>query len=169
MKKHVVSEALNIIDESNMPQITALQKNCIESVYADFSNAYDVCSKIVDYLTDVSGGVYVYDQRIFAVDFSPAKQLVTDYFSVQDEATMQTIQESIHVYPHAKFAMNSDEVSTALDNDKMLDYRDDIAKLIAAGSPVLIYAGEFDQWDGPKTIEPWLRELKFDESDTFWG
>jgi len=34
--------------------------------------------------------------------------------------------------------------------------------------PVLIYAGEFDAKDGPKTQEPWLRRLAFNDSVEFW-
>ena len=91
MLKHIVPEALNIIDDSNMPQIAALRKTCIESLFRNSTKSYDTCSEIVDYLTGVSGGVYVYDQRIFGVDFQPEKQRVTDYFSSQDSATTETI------------------------------------------------------------------------------
>ena len=51
----------------------------------------------------------------------------------------------------------------------MIDYSSYVEKLIAAKSPVLIYAGEFDAQDGPKTQEPWLRRLNFEGSDDFWS
>ena len=51
----------------------------------------------------------------------------------------------------------------------MIDYSSYGEKLIAAKSPVLIYAGEFDAQDGPKTQEPWLRRLNFEGSDDFWS
>jgi|Transcript_36556 carboxypeptidase C (cathepsin A) len=56
-----VPEALNILDDSNMPQIAALNKNCVESVVADYDTSYEVCCKIMNYIEDVSGGVYAYD------------------------------------------------------------------------------------------------------------
>ena len=34
---------------------------------------------------------------------------------------------------------------------------------------MLIYAGEFDAQDGPKTQEPWLRRLNFTGSEDFWS
>jgi len=40
--------------------------------------------------------------------------------------------------------------------------------LVAAQSNVLIYAGEFDAQDGPKTVEPWLRSMWFQGSEEFW-
>ena len=49
------------------------------------------------------------------------------------------------------FEMSSSAVSEAFGNDKMIDYSNFVEKLIAAKSPVLIYAGEFDAQDGPKT------------------
>jgi hypothetical protein len=36
-------------------------------------------------------------------------------------------------------------------------------------SPFLIYAGEFDSQDGPKTQEFWLRGMDFDGSQEFWN
>ena len=65
--------------------------------------------------------------------------------------------------------MSSSAVSEAFGNDKMIDYWNFVEKLIAAKSPVLIYAGEFDAQDGPKTQEPWLRRLYFEGSEDFWS
>ena len=76
-----VPEALNILDDSNMPQIAALRKNCAESVVGDYKTSYETCCKIMDYISDVSGDVFAYDQRIFAEDWDPKEQIVIDYFS----------------------------------------------------------------------------------------
>ena len=53
--------------------------------------------------------------------------------------------------------------------DDFIDYSNYIEKLIAAQSPVLIYAGEFDAQAGPKASELWLRRLNFDGSAHFWS
>jgi len=100
---HIIPEALNILDDSNMPQIAALRKNCYESVVGDYNTSYDVCCKIMNYIEDVSGGVYAYDQRIFGADWDPIEQVVTDYFSAQPQDTLDQIQKDIHVYPHDTF------------------------------------------------------------------
>ena len=80
---------------------------------------------------------------------------VTGYFTKQaDPAMLTTIYESIHVSQSTKtpvFEMSSSAVSDAFNNDKMIDYSNYVEKLIEAKSPVLIYAGEFDAQDGPKT------------------
>lgn len=65
--------------------------------------------------------------------------------------------------------MKNHEVAKALIEDDMLDYSAYVEKLIAAGSPVLVYAGEFDAYDGPKTQEAWLRRLNFEGSEDFWS
>ena len=65
--------------------------------------------------------------------------------------------------------MSSSAVNQAFSNDLMIDYSSYVEKLIAAKSPVLIYAGEFDAQDGPKTQEPWLRRLNFEGRDDFWS
>ena len=35
--------------------------------------------------------------------------------------------------------------------------------------PFLVYAGEFDAQDGPKTQEYWMRRLSFEGSVDFWS
>lgn len=65
--------------------------------------------------------------------------------------------------------MSSGAVGDAFVNDQLLDYSSYVKDLIDAKSPVLIYAGEFDAQDGPKTQEYWLRKLEFDGSEDFWN
>lgn len=67
------------------------------------------------------------------------------------------------------FEMSSNSVGTAFAADNLNDYSQDVKLLIEARSPVLIYAGEFDAQDGPKTQEYWLRRLNFTGSDEFWS
>ena len=47
--------------------------------------------------------------------------------------------------------MSSSRVYENFKLDNQQDYSNYVEKLIAANSPVLIYAGEFDAQDGPKT------------------
>ena len=65
--------------------------------------------------------------------------------------------------------MKSPAVGKALVMDNLIDYSSYVEKLIDAKSPVLIYAGEFDSRDGPKTQEFWLRRLAFEGSEDFWS
>ena len=52
--------------------------------------------------------------------------------------------------------------------DNMIDYSRYFEMLIAEKSPVLVYAGEFDIKDGPRTQEEWLRRLNFEGKEEFW-
>jgi len=42
----------------------------------------DICAGIMDYICDVSGDAYPYDERIFAQDWDPIEQPTIDYFTV---------------------------------------------------------------------------------------
>lgn len=79
-----VPEALNILDESNMPQMAALRKNCQESVSADIHTSYSVCCEIMTYIEEISGDVFAYDQRIFGPDWDKHEDPVVNYFTAQD-------------------------------------------------------------------------------------
>ena len=89
---HIVPEALNIIDDSNMPQITALQKRCEEMIAPDLKNAGDACADIMNYIDAVSGSVLSYDNRIFDADWDMIENPVINYFSseagIQDATTL---------------------------------------------------------------------------------
>ena len=65
--------------------------------------------------------------------------------------------------------MSCGPVGDAFVMDNLIDYSNYIEKLIAAQSPVLVYAGEFDAQDGAKTQEFWLRRMDFDGKDAFWS
>ena len=65
--------------------------------------------------------------------------------------------------------MSSEKVGDAFNGDMMIDYSKVYEKLIEAKLPVLVYAGEFDAQDGPKTQEFWLRRLNFTDSGDFWN
>ena len=88
---HLVPEALNILDDSNMPQIAALRKTCYESLATDLSSSYKLCNDIMDYISKVSGDVFSYDQRIFSEDWDPIVNPTVNYFSAQPEPTQSDI------------------------------------------------------------------------------
>ena len=130
---HIVPEALNILDDSNMPQMAALRKNCQEMLAKDLAQADETCAAIMDYIVNVSGDVFPYDQRIFSVDWDPIEDPVTNYFSIQPEPTMSEIYNAIGVGNSSKtpvFEMGSSAVGEAFVMDNLLDYSNYVEKLI---------------------------------------
>ena len=118
-------------------------------LYLNLAEADNVCAAIMGYIESISGGVFAYDQRIFGVDWDPIEDPVSNYFSSTSQSAedYSTINTNIHVADSTKipiFEMSSSAVGAAFVNDNLLDYSNYIEKLIAAKSPVLIYAGEFD-------------------------
>ena len=167
---YVVPQALNIIDNSNMDQVAALIKNCQEQILTgDYVNAEISCDGIMDYIYNISGGAYPYDNRIFNYDWDPNVETVNDYFTIS--STHMDLYNAIHVYDSPKrprFCMDCNRVSTALSADNLEDYTAYIVKLINIPSPVLIYAGEFDAQDGATGQEYWMKNLDFDDNDKLW-
>lgn len=56
----------------------------------------------MNYIEDVSGGVFAYDQRIFGEDWDKHEDPVINYFSAQDQTTLDTIYQAIHVSDSTK-------------------------------------------------------------------
>lgn len=124
----------------------------------------------MDYIEDVSGNEYPYDQRIFDYDWDTYEQITTDYFTVS--GNVQEIYKQIHVDQSTKtpvFEMGSSAVGAAFTLDNLINYTKIYEELLAMNLHLLVYAGEFDAQDGPKTIEPWLREMEFEGKDDFWS
>lgn len=65
--------------------------------------------------------------------------------------------------------MGSSAVDAAFTLDNLINYTKIYEELLAMNLHLLVYAGEFDAQDGPKTIEPWLREMEFEGKDDFWS
>ena len=118
---HLVPEALNILDDSNMPQIAAMERRCQEILTdpdASSSEKGDTCSNIMGYITSVSGNVFPYDNRIFGVDWDAVENPVTDYFTISGK--VDEIYKLIHVDDSTKvpvFEMGSGAVGEAFADD----------------------------------------------------
>lgn len=67
------------------------------------------------------------------------------------------------------YTPSSGIVGQAYDAEEMEDYTYIFSDILARKLPVLIYAGEFDERDGPKTIEPWIRNVDYIKANpSFW-
>ena len=75
-------------------------------------------------------------------------------------AKVNEIYKAIHIDKSTKtpvFEPSSARVSAALDQDAMIDYMSWLDYKLGEKSPnILIYAGQWDNRDGPTTIESWL-------------
>ena len=92
---HILPEALNILDDSNLPQIATLNKNCIYS--SERPELASDCAAVMDYIEKVSGNVFAFDQRIAGEDWDPIEDPVTNYFTKQSDDTLNEIFTKIHV------------------------------------------------------------------------
>ena len=72
---YIVPEALNILDTADMDQIATLNRRCQEEALQDkhysAQDMAETCQAIHDYVTQVSGGAFPADNRIFTYDWDP--------------------------------------------------------------------------------------------------
>lgn len=140
-----VGAALNVIDEYNLPQISALRRRCEKAVSTDLLNSGDNCTDTLDYVLGVGGGLFDKDARYFDYEWQAGafKQPYQDYFN--KTAKLQQIFESIHIDKSTKrpvFEPQSARVSANLDSDSMIDYMAWLDFKVGEKSPnILIYAG----------------------------
>lgn len=108
----------------------------------------------MDYIETVSGGVFAYDQRIFGSDWDLLEDPVKTYFTTEGNPQAESLFQQLHVDDSTKspiFEMSSSAVGDAFVMDNLIDYSWYVQQLIEMEHHVLIYAGEWDAQDGPKT------------------
>lgn len=168
---HKVAQALGIIDDVNLQQVATLRKNCEEIIGKNWTLSSDLCGQTMDYIDDVAGGLFTYDARIFDVDWAPIGAVMDDFLI--RSAKKDQLYKAIHIDKSTKvpvFQHSSQEVAQAYDFEEMTDYTDWYDQVFSSKIPILLYAGEWDQRDGPSTMEEWLRNSRQIQQSTgnFW-
>ncbi len=159
---HKVAEALGIIEYNNLEQIAALRKNCEEIIGQDWFKASDTCGMTMDYIDELAGGLFTYDARIFDSDWKPIGAVMDDFLI--NSKKKEQLYKAIHIDKSTKtpvFEHSSAKVAEAYDFEEMTDYTDwyDL-NFFYNKVPIIIYAGEWDQRDGPSTMEEWLKNSR---------
>ena len=62
-----------------IPQLDALERRCLSSVYTDPRRAYAKCTSIMGYLSMVDGGIDNSDLRYYSTNGSAYSDLVEEY------------------------------------------------------------------------------------------
>lgn len=78
---HVVGQALESLDDTNLDQIAALVRICQENHLKNPELAVDQCNNIMNYITAVTGDVNQYDARQFKIEYSMISNPVIEYLS----------------------------------------------------------------------------------------
>ena len=89
---------LNIIDESNLDQISRLKDQCLEEFSSTEStpiDAYETCSKILSYVTEVGGNIASFDGRKSYQEWAAMIAPFTNYLG---NSTYKTdVYKALHV------------------------------------------------------------------------
>ncbi|CDW84139.1 kex1 protein precursor [Stylonychia lemnae] len=156
LSTHKVAQSLGIVDDSNLDQISTLHKQCEQSLSSNWDISDDTCSKVLDYIQDVSGDVLSYDARIFTYDQNKITAPYIKYLS--QSGRKAELYSAIHIEKSTKVPIwekKNQQVANALNSESMFDSTNWF-DMLYEDKPVLIYAGQWDQRDGPSTIEDFL-------------
>lgn len=166
--RHKVGTSLNIVDDYNMDQIAALRRRCEETISTSYKDGVEACSKTLDYIDTIGGGVLSYDARIFGYDFNPTSKIYEDFLTISGKKN--DIYQALHVDKSTKdpiYESSSERVYNAYQAEEMEDYSKYYEWMFTNNQNLLIYAGEWDQQDGPSTHEAWLRNVPHLPTDFF--
>jgi len=74
-----------------------------------------------------------------------------------------TLYQALHINQSTKvpiYEPGSGRVADAYDYEEMIDWSPFYDMIIGSNHPVIVYAGEYDQRDGPVTQVAWMRDLR---------
>ena len=78
---HQVGHGLNVIDQTDLATVAALESHCEEAPVQNPSEVTDTCGRTMSYITSVGGSLMSYDARVFNKDFNPYKKNLNDYLN----------------------------------------------------------------------------------------
>lgn len=165
---HIVPRALGILDDNNMDQMAALEQRCFAVQAYNFTKGASTCSATLSYISEVSGGVYSFDGRIFSYDFQPKRAVYEDLLSKSKK--VEQLWEAIHIENGTndpKFVPSSKSVAAAYGPEHLVDYSPYYNYMLKEGHPLLVAAGEFDIRDGARSQTIWMKKL-LNLSSSFW-
>ena len=106
-----------------MDQIATLRRQCEETLSTTFETAGETCTKTMDYVDDVGGGVFSYDARIFGYDWTPVETPYMNYLLSSNKVT--DLYKAIHIDKSTKtpvWESGSEKVGEGYAYDQMVDY-----------------------------------------------
>lgn len=126
------------------------------------------CASTLSYISEVSGGVYTFDGRIFSYDFKSKKSVYEDLLTKSKK--VEKLWEAIHIQQGTnvpKFVPSSKSVAHAYGPEHLIDYSPYYNYMLKEAHPLLVAAGEFDIRDGARSQTIWMKKL-LNLSTTFW-
>ena len=174
MTTHLIAKDVGIIEPVHLRQIAAIRRNCDNKISNDWANADEACTATLEYIKGISAGVVNYDATIFNPELYAAEAPYQLYLSDQNPKSGE-FYSAIHIDQSTKipiFNSGSQEVYNAIEAEEYIDWThfyDDMLTL-NGGIDVLVYAGIYDQQDGPLTMLPWMQDLQVLKSNgnKFW-
>jgi carboxypeptidase C (cathepsin A) len=169
LARYKIAEGLGIIDKRHMGAISALNRRCLETASANWTEGNDECSATIDYAIDVSGDTFSYDASIFDPDWDLTMHEDDVKHYITTSPNKEQLYQAIHVADstkNPKFNWSSRPVADAYEFEEMSDWSvwyDLVAQ--PRNVSIVIYAGMYDMLDGPLTHDPWIRLLKSVKSD----
>jgi hypothetical protein len=142
---HQIPAALNILDDVNLRQISALNQNCHHDHTRDIVKAKDSCMDIMNYIKAVSGDVFHYNAMVFDQDWLTVKQPYIDFLT--SHSRIDDLFRAIHIdhsYKRPVWEGNNNGVKVAYGPDNLIDYTVYYNYLLEVNYPFIVMAGEFD-------------------------
>lgn len=81
MKVRTLSLALGTIQFEYIPQLDILEKRCEEATIEGILEAPKICSKILDFVGEIDGGLDMYDSRWLKSNSSRQEAHITEYLN----------------------------------------------------------------------------------------
>jgi cathepsin A (carboxypeptidase C) len=148
----------------SLPELDIVEKRCYDANANKDSDAPSICGYVATFLRTINGGMNSYDIRYPESNSTIPKGYMEEYLN-QPEVVSQVHADSSDKTP--KFISSNSTVHENFDGDGMIRYIDEHQKILDHGLTLLIFAGNFDNRDGPYGIQQWMKKLKWSEMTEF--
>lgn len=96
MATYLIAKDTGILDEVHLRQVAAMKRRCENTISTMWNKTDNVCNDVLEYISEMSGGVVTYDATIFNPDLDEAESPYGDYLSTKNPQS-QAVYKALHI------------------------------------------------------------------------
>ncbi len=161
----VLSSAAGLISGSQLPQVDVLIKECIRQSRSNATGAPYYCDKIPDYVSEVSGGVVLYNiNQLDSDQQEPYVRYLNGNYS-KEVLTALHVEDSPKDPKFDRISSSVGDALASVNIDSSIPIFNEL--LHKRHFPMLWYIGQFDTQDGVAGHERLVRLLRWHRAKDF--
>ena len=161
-----LSLSIGHIQIDSLPELDTVEQRWQIMNGKHAANTFDYWFGISNYITDMNGGMDIYDSRYHESNQTKGENLLERYLNDPEVIYQLHCDKS---QKSTKFISWNSTVSKNFNSDKMIIYTDQHQAILDNNITLWIFVGQFDSLLGSYGIQAWMKTFKWKEMGNFFS